>query len=212
MKNTLFLASKSRSRRTLLEEAKIPFVTIDQDAEEMWCDWNLPLRTIVERLAVHKMKHAVVPPGVEGQHCHVVTADTLSVNADGTIHGKPVDRDDAIAKIKAARQGSSVGTAFCLDLKVWHDGSWHMCKRVERYVKADYLFVVPDEWIDTYLENSLSYTSSGAIAIEGYGAQFLRTIAGSHSTIVGLPMFELREALVELGFFDDSLSARPFSS
>ena len=37
-----------------------------------------------------------------GTVCFVLTADTMTCNADGSINGKPVDRDDAIQKIKSA--------------------------------------------------------------------------------------------------------------
>ncbi len=54
----------------------------------------------------------------------------------------------------------------------------------------------------TYFYKSKFPGASGAVAIEDYGAQFLKTVDGSHSAIIGLPLFELREALDELGFFD----------
>ena len=67
---------------------------------------------------------------------------------------------------------------------------------------ADYVFEVPEEWIDIYLEKSVGLRASGAIAIEDFGEQFLKSVSGSYSAIVGLPMFELREALSQLGFFE----------
>ena len=38
------------------------------------------------------------------------------------------------------------------------------------------------------------------MAIEGVGSQFVKSIDGSYTAIVGLPLFELRTALLELGF------------
>jgi predicted house-cleaning NTP pyrophosphatase (Maf/HAM1 superfamily) len=68
-------------------------------------------------------------------------------------------------------------------------------------VTADYVFDVPDAWLDIYLEKSRGLVASGAIAIEEFGSQFLKTVHGSYTTIVGLPMYELREALEKIGFF-----------
>jgi len=129
-----------------------------------------------------------------------LTADTLSQDSTGAINGKPVDREDAIAKIKAARNGMRTGTAFCLDRKQFRNGSWHIDKRIIRFVEAHYRFIIPDFWIDRYLNHSLGLKASGAIAIEEFGSLFLESINGSYTTIVGLPLFELREALQELGF------------
>lgn len=201
MENVLLLGSKSQARQDLLREANVPFKTCEHEAEEKSCDWGLPLIKLVEEIARHKMDHVMLHNGKEGQRCFVLTADTLSQDADGTIQGKPVNRVDAISKIKAARLGSRLATAFCLDRKIYYSGTWKIDKRIVRVVTAEYLFIIPDFWIERYLSNSRGFTSSNAIAVEGYGAQFLKHISGSYSTIVGLPMFELREALEDLAFF-----------
>lgn len=200
--NVLLLGSKSQSRQTLLHQAAIPFMLVEQDADETLCDWGLPLQKVVESIAIHKMEHAVLPIGKEGERCFVLTADTLSVDKMGVIHGKPTDKDDAIAKIKAARGGMRTGTAFCLDRKIFTNGSWVVDKRILQFVEAQYDFDVPDSWIEQYLEKSFGLQCSGAIAIEEYGGLFLKMVNGSYTTIVGLPLFQVREALEEIGFFD----------
>jgi septum formation protein len=198
---TLFLGSKSPSRQLLLKEALIPFALVSQDADETVCDWGLPLVQLVEHIALFKMQHVQLPAGKkENDFCFVLTADTLSQDTDGTINGKPADTADAIAKIKAARAGSRLCTAFCLDKKIWHAGQWEVDKRIQKAVSAEYVFNVPDVWIDIYLKNSLGLSASNAIAVEGFGAQFLQVVRGSYTTIVGLPMYELRQTLEEMGF------------
>lgn len=203
MSNILLLASKSESRQQLLQEAKIPFKVIKQEAKEEECDWGLPLVQLVESIALHKMNDITLDKGKEGERCFVLTADTLSQLPDGTLQGKPTDREDAIAKIKAARTGSRLATAFCLDRKIFEQGEWKMDRRIVHVVTADYFFDVPDHWIDRYLEHSRGFVASNAIAVEDYGAQFFKQMSGSYSTIVGLPMFELREALDQLEFFGE---------
>ena len=200
MKSILYLASESPSRKKLLEEANIPFKHLSQSADESACDWTLPVEQLIMAIALHKMDHVVLPDGAEGDRMFVLTADTMSQDKDGTVNGKPVDREDAILKIRAARDRAQLYTAFCLDLKEYKNGSWHTRERIHEAVGATYQFIVPDEWIDRYLDTSMGMTCSNAIAIEGYGEQFLKEIQGSYSTIVGLPMYELREALTRLGF------------
>lgn len=188
----------------LLKQAKIPFQLVGQNVDETMCDWNLPMQQVVEAIALYKMQHVVLPIGKENEQCFVLTADTLSQDSEGLISGKPIDRDDAIAKIKAARNGMKTGTAFCLDKKKWQDHQWRMEKRTLRYVEASYQFIIPDAWIETYLNESPGLECSGAIAIEEYGGLFLKTISGSYTTIVGLPLFELREELEQAGFYEFS--------
>lgn len=200
--NILYLGSKSTSRRMLLDQAKIPYMLVEQDADEGQCDWTQTLQKVTEDIALYKMSQLILPLGQkEGDICYVLTADTLSVDAQGMISGKPVDRQDAIKKIKQARDGMLTGTSFCLDKRLWHNNAWQVSKRICRYVEATYEFIVPDEMIETYLDNSLGMKGTQAIAVEEYGAQFLKVVHGSYTAIVGLPVFEVREELKKLGFF-----------
>lgn len=202
MENILYLGSKSQARHQLLKDAQINFVVVDQSADESQCPLLPSLEDTVKIIARCKMEHVILQGGQEGEVRFVLTADTLTKNHDGSLSGKPVDRQDSIQMIKRARFGAWVGTAFCLDKKVWMQNKWLTEKRIERFVESSYDLEIEDQWIETYLEKSFGSVASGAIAIEGYGAQFLKVINGSHSAIVGLPMYELRRALWELGFFN----------
>ena len=201
MKFVLYLGSKSPSRQFLLKENLIPFTLIEQDADEHACDWSLPLEQVVLSISLHKMENLEMPHGKEGDVCFVLTADTLSQDIDGNIEGKPTDREDAARKIKKARSGSRLCSAFCLDKKRYSDGAWITIDRIHQASHAQYKFFVPDEWIERYLDNSIGLSCSNAIAIDQYGGQFLKEIQGSYTAVVGLSMFELREALEKLGFY-----------
>ena len=199
---TLYFGSKSEPRRMLLEESQIPFTLVNQDADETQCDWGLPLPQLVLSIALYKMEHVILPDGKqEGDICFVLTADTMSHDKTGKVHGKPADRNDAIAKIRATREGSFLCTGFCLDRKVWRSGQWQIDERIADVVSAEFSFIIPDQWIDTYLEKVPFLDVSGGIAVERYGNQFLKVVHGSYSTIIGLPLFELRHALEKLGFY-----------
>lgn len=203
MERILLLGSKSISRQRLLQEAQIPFKVIGHSLDESACEVdNLTPQQIVEKIALEKMKHVNLPEGQGGDICFVLTADTLCTTKDGQVQGKPVDRYDAIEKIKASRGGARVGSAFVLDKRAYRFDEWHVVERIQKFVHTDYVFEVPDEWIDIYLEKSVGLRASGAIAIEGFGEQFLKSVSGSYSAIVGLPMFELREVLSSLDFFE----------
>lgn len=201
MNNILYLASKSSSRKKLLERAGIPFEIIQQEADESQCDWGMPLQKVVESIAMHKMDHVIMPAGHEGQIAFVLTADTLSVDTNGAISGKPSDMADAIAKIKAARGGiNQCGTAYCLEKKMFKNGSWQSVKRKMGYAHATYEFEVPNELIVAYIEKSGALEAAGAIKIED-GPQFFKSMNGSYTAIIGLPMYQLRNDLSEFSFW-----------
>jgi septum formation protein len=201
MAHVLYLASQSPSRQLLLQEAKIPFVLVPQQADEYVCDWRLPLDQLVAAISLYKMEQLQLSPGKQREIIWVLTADTLSQDKNGRVQGKPKDVADAIAKLKEARDGTRLCTAFCLDKKEFRDNRWVLVERIHQVVPAEYRFVVPDSWIERYIKNTISLAVSNAIAVEQYGTQFLKEVRGSYSTIVGLPMFEVREALEKLEFF-----------
>lgn len=203
MKHTLLVGSSSASRQQLLKEAAIPFMVVPQNADETKCDWGMPLQQVVEQIAAYKMEHVIMPVGEQGQISYVLTADTLSQDSSGAIVGKPASMQAAIEQIRVSRAGMITGTAFCLEKRRYDQGAWDMQERVMRFVSSHYQFDVPEEWIDRYFALSNGYQGSGAIAIEGFGSLFLKEMRGSYSAVVGLPLYELREALSQLGFFSE---------
>ena len=201
--NTLLLGSASQSRQMLLKEALIPFEVVGHAADERAVDHSLPFEDLLQAIARLKMDHVCLKkPSYEGEIAFIVTADSMGQDSKGVVHGKPHDKADAREKLRALAYGSVTGTAFCIERRRACKGQWITETCIEKCVIARYEFVVPELWIDRYLQHSWAMIASGAIAIELYGNQFLKSIDGSYSAIVGLPMVELREALEVVGFFD----------
>ena len=202
MENILYLASSSQSRKNLLQKARIPFTIIEQNADESLCDWNLPLQQLVESIAQYKMDHVIMPLAKkENEITFVLTADTLSIDTQGNIRGKPKDMQEAIAMLKAARgPNNRCGTAFCLEKKQFKNNAWQTVKQIMGYAQATYEIDIPDTLMEHYIVEAQTLKAAGAIKIEE-GAQFVKSVHGSYTAIVGLAMFELRCALMEIGFF-----------
>ena len=205
----LLLASGSKSRAMLLNQASIPFNRISHSADEESVSYNRPLSQVIPEIVNLKMNHTLLPSLEQyGDTILVLCADTMGATDDGTIFAKPKDYDEAVKMIKAYRNGATVGTGFLLKKFNFDNFSkkWESISQRQVYVESRCLFEVPDNLIDWYLEkldilDGLSYTNvSGAMAIEGVGSQFVKSIDGSYTAIVGLPLFELRTALLELGF------------
>ncbi len=200
----LYIASNSASRKKLLEQAQIPFQIIEQDADESLISTQQSLSDIVVQIAQLKMEHAKISTGVvEGQICFVLTADTLGLTImNNRVLCKPVDLRDAISMLQDSRQGTLTATGFCLRKLQWQNNVWKVLQEVVDYDQAESIFDVPDEFVDFYLDTVPFLTVSGAISIEGVGGQFLKSVHGSYETIVGLPMFKIRQALFEMNFYN----------
>jgi len=197
----LLLASSSFSRQQLLTEAQIPYQVIGHEADETACSTDVPLTTIVRELALLKMAHACLPSGAEGDVSFVLAADSLGSDSQGSIFGKPTDREDAIRMIKHLREGGQCATGYCLERKIYSNGLWQTQKQICEVVSAEYVLDLPDAWIDRYLEHTEALRASGGLAVEGYGGLFVKTIRGSFSTIRGLPLCAVRNALDACGFY-----------
>jgi len=198
--NILYLASNSQARKQLLSDADIPFQVISHSATEEF-DASLGLEEIVSILAVRKLAHVILPQISIQRELFVVTADTLVRDKFGIIQNKPKDIEDAKTKIRAISGKSQVCTAFCLEKREFTGQIWVTKAQIVQAVTSDCYFEIPDSWIDRYLEHVDVLNIAGAVAIEQYGAQFLKEIQGSYSAILGLPLFELRGALTKLNFF-----------
>lgn len=205
----IYLASGSKSRQELLRLANLPFAVIAQNANEDLFDRKQGLECVVRQIAQEKMRCAILPDGrIDGEICYVLSADTMGTSKSGEIFGKPQDRADAIRMLKAFRQGAQTGTAFCLEKRVWQvrSASWQVLNSVACYVSASYVFNVPDEMLDLYFKHSMSRFGisyldvSGAVAVEDYGLQFVTSFQGSFTAVMGLPLYELRKELSEMGF------------
>lgn len=199
----LYLASASLSRQKILSEIGIPFIPSGHRADESTYDTIKTLEERVQALAVLKMEHAQLPvPSNTKSIIYVLSADTLTCGPDGTIYGKPKSRAQARKLLLNQQKGAScTTTSFCLDAKHAQGDSWKTVNRIQRTVSGQTVCYVPEPWIDTYLDLSGALQASGALAIEGMGSLFVKEVSGSYTAIRGLPVFELREALEEIGFF-----------
>ena len=202
MPHVLHIASSSASRKKLLENAKIPFVVIAQDADESQVDTAQELSQVVIQIAVLKMVHVTMPIGKrKGDICFVLTADTLGLTTTGRVLCKPVNRDDAVTMLKDSRLGNRTATGFCLRKFSWENDNWIIVQEIIDSDEAWCVFDVSDEFVDFYLDNVPFLSVSGAISIESIGGQFLKSVDGSYETVIGLPMFKIRQALFDCGFY-----------
>lgn len=208
-KYRLYLASQSKSRAHLLAEAGYTFSVIESTADERSVAWQtVSLQQLTQQLAQLKMEHVCIPAGNhEGETCVVLTADTLCVDMHGVVQGKPDDFAHAVRMLEIIKHGSTCGTGFCVDRRVWRNGVWHQEQRVVGYADAYVVFDIAADHIAHYFEqlkrlDGYDYLKlAGAFSIRGYGAQFVKEIRGSYSGIIGLPMYQVRCAFEAVGLY-----------
>lgn len=195
----LCLASASPRRRDLLASIGVPLVVHPVNVDETPRSGEAA-RDYVTRLARDKALagslHSPLP---------ALGSDT-SVVRDGEILGKPRDRDHAAAMLRSlAGRCHEVLTAVALTGPA---GLLEACVATRVFMHK-----ITDEEIAGYWATGEPRDKAGGYAIQGLAAIFVERIEGSHSAVVGLPLFETAALLRRQGvpLWNGSLSIRAMS-
>lgn len=190
------LASASPRRSQLLAEAGVVFEVVPADVDESAREGE-SAEALCERLGRDKAR-AVASQRLDGV---VVAGDTIVVR-DGAVLGKPAHRDEAAQMLRSlsGRQHEVFSSvALC---RAPHG------PMVSGLARSTVSFVVLDEsTLDAYLGGGEWEGKAGAYAIQGAAAGFARLEAGSHDTVVGLPVELVTELALRLGAADPAPEA-----
>ncbi|MBC8353965.1 MAG: septum formation protein Maf [Planctomycetes bacterium] len=184
----LILASQSPQRRKLLHAAGYSFETIapHPNAECGICSGETP-NELVARLA--KQKAADVASRVD--EGIVLACDTIA-ECSGQILGKPHDADHARQMLQLLNgRVHHVYSGVCL----WKRPSNRLLERVD--VTKLKMEQISDRELEQYLESEAWEGKAGAFGYQD-GPDWLRIVVGSESNVIGLPMEQLTEMLVEI--------------
>lgn len=184
----IILASSSPRRKELLESVGLVFDVVSSPYEE-----DLTLHAEPERMVTEFSKgKAYAIKEAYPEHI-IIAADTI-VFFQGSIYGKPKNKEDAVAMLTAL-QGEKhvVYTGYTIvDTKTENE--------VTEIVKTEIkLTPLTKDEILRYMEKVPLLDKAGAYAIQGYGATFTEYIVGEYSNVVGLPMASIRMSLKKFG-------------
>jgi septum formation protein len=196
---TIYLASKSPRRRELLRQIGIDFELLllrsdgprGADVTEEVLAAEAPA-AYVERVA--REKAAFAWNLVQRRHLRprtVLTADT-TVTIDGAILGKPADRAEAVAMLE---QLSGRSHQVLTAVAVHHAEFSGQITQVSN-VRFGVLSAAA---IAAYCATLEPYDKAGGYGIQGPAAAFIEHIEGSHSGIMGLPLYETAQLLRQAG-------------
>lgn len=188
----LVLASGSPRRRQLLGTAGIPLTAIRPPAiPEVRAPGEPPV-VYARRLAREKAS-AVDAPGA-----WVLGADTV-VHLDGEVYEKPLDAEDAV-RILSALSGRwhRVTTGWCLR---WGGGPRPAGARDRlSHVTSRVRFrALTAEAIAHYVASGEGMDKAGSYGIQERGVGLIDRVVGSFTTVVGLPMTPVLDALLAVG-------------
>ncbi len=182
----IILASGSPRRKYLLEQAGIDFIVIPSDIDESKFSLEEPSAYVKKLSAAKACDIAEKHPAA-----WVIGADTIVV-IDGTILGKPKSIDHAAMMLKKLSNR----------IHLVHTGFSLCCKNkdliIQKSVKTEVKFKkLSNREIEWYVNTEEPFDKAGAYAIQGLGTFIVKSINGSYTNVVGLPVCELIEILIK---------------
>ena len=197
MKTTLvYLASQSARRQQLLSQIGLPFeLLLPTDAQaaedlEQVLPGEKPL-AYVQRVTLLKLKAAKLQLQQSRREVHPILCADTTVALGDDILGKPMNAVQASQMLsRLSGQTHQVFTALALS-----DG-----RRTHRAVSRSKVVFAPmrDAEIAAYVASGEPMGKAGAYGIQGLAACFIKSIQGSYSGIMGLPLYETSQLLRRL--------------
>jgi septum formation protein len=188
----LILGSASPRRRELLQGVGINYLvrTVDFDEEPLPAEHAERYVERIVQLKLATVQQLVKSEGLE--HAAIVVADTTVV-VDHAVLGKPADTVDAVRLLtRIAGRTHQVLTRYAIALP---EGN-ALARTISSQVT---MRAATREELERYAASGEGLDKAGAYAVQGLGAFLVRSIAGSWSNVVGLPVCELVEDLAALG-------------
>jgi len=184
----LYLASQSPRRRQLLDMAGVHFEAVEVDVPEVRARGERP-EVYVSRVAREKARAGLLAlPDVAAV---VLGADTEVVLAN-EVFGKPGDAEHAAQMLRrlSGRTHQVISGVWCID----RSREQHALNITQVTFEE-----LTDAQIAAYVASGECMGKAGAYAIQGRAAAFVPHIAGSYSSVMGLPLFETLELLRAFG-------------
>jgi len=195
----IYLASKSPRRRELLRQVGIDFdiLSLRSDpargidvSEDTFA--GEPAQDYVARVAREKGAFAWNVLHMRRMPLRPVLSADTTVTLDGEILGKPADPKEAVAMLeRLSGRTHQVLTSVALHYT-------DVFEQVTQVSNVRFAQLTP-EAIRAYCATPEPYDKAGAYGIQGLAALFIEHIEGSHSGIMGLPVFETAQLLQKAG-------------
>lgn len=187
----LLLASASPRRTALLTQMGFAHRQQAVDIDESALADETPQDQVC-RLALQKAQAAFARLSADEQADTVVLASDTLIAFHGQSLGKPANKDDCVAMLRALSNNQhEVLTSICV---------LNQHKQHTRTITTQVHFApLTDDDIEAYWASGEPQDKAGSYAIQGRGGQFVRSVHGSVSAVIGLPMYETRCLLNEFG-------------
>ena len=186
--SNIILASSSPRRKDLLSKLNIDFQTVPAQCEEKMEPGEEPLR-MARRLSKEKAGSLV-----SRYPRHIIMGADTFVTLGKEVLGKPHTKKKAKEMLDSiSGRTLRVITGFT----IWDS---ERDKVTSKTVQTKVIFKkLTSSEIKKYIATGEPLDKAGAFAIQGMGGVFIKRLQGSHTNVVGLPLYEVAEELKKYG-------------
>lgn len=182
------MASASPRRKQLLNSIDVSFTVVPADIDETSLEGEAP-EALVKRLALAKAQ-SVLKSNPDLANQYILAADTVVV-CDDRILGKPLSVEDAFKMLKFIQGRSHFvfgGVAMICQT--------NSVEKIACQVTEVKFVPMTDQMISWYVATGEPLDKAAAYGVQGLGSQFVESLTGSYTNVVGLDL-----ALIS-GWFD----------
>ena len=188
----IVLASQSKSRRTLLEDAGLKPTIIVSNVDEETDFFNaMSPEDMVIALAIskaHTVREMIDYPAI------IIGCDS-TFDVDGVSFGKPGTPEIAVERArKISGRTGLLHTGHCI---IDTERGIEIADRVTTKVTFTDM---TDEEIHDYVASEEPLHVAGGFTLDGFGSPFITVIEGDYTNVVGISMPFLRSAMKQLGY------------
>ena len=208
----LILASGSPRRIELIQRIVNEFQSLTSDIEERgsdkWPDFEIPPLQLAPTFPIsagedprlwawRKATYVAliyrdrIEPGTT-----ILGADTVVVGPGRTL-GKPQDREDALNMLTLLRgEPHYVVTGFAV---LRATAGEPVCLHHEAVISTVFMRAYEHFELEGYVATGEPFDKAGAYALQGHGSRLVSHVEGCINNVVGLPVCQVRRALLEAG-------------
>ena len=188
----IVLASQSKSRRTLLEDAGLkPTIVVSNVDEETDFFNAMSPEDMVIALAIskaHTVREMIDYPAI------IIGCDS-TFDVDGVSFGKPGTPEIAVERArKISGRTGLLHTGHCI---IDTERGIEIADRVT--TKVTFTDMTDEESHD-YVATEEPLHVAGGFTLDGFGSPFIPVIEGDYTNVVGISMPFLRSAMKQLGY------------
>lgn len=186
----LILASKSETRKKIMDRLNLKYDIISSDAKEI--SYSKEPIKYCEELSVIKAKSAMSK--LNKKNCIILAADSV-IYYNGKIYEKPKSSKEAIANLTELSGTKNLGITGVTLIDTNKNKMITFSCVTEVYLKN-----ISKDDINWYVEHEKDLLNKAGYSLEGIMSLFVDKICGDYYNVLGLPLGIIYTKINEMGY------------